>query len=278
MVNYNEFARKALERRGARGRLLDVAGHRTHVVEAGDGPVTVLWFPALGDDAVAFGAVLVSLAERLAGVGRVMAVDPPGYGSSTLPPDALMPTFGELSSWTEDLVQQTTGPLISMGNSSGGVLATVAAEAAGERAAGLILTAWADWKGADPPGHEEICPIDKDAVERLLRRSWHNPPALKPRLIAAHINRFSAPGFLRHAASFDRADFVKRFERYPGRVAFVGGLSDGLVPPPAIEASVAGRPGAEVRWIERSGHYPHKEQPVQLTQALEDLVRWCISP
>ena len=84
------------------------------------------------------------------------------------------------------------------------------------------------------------------------------------------IARLSDPAYRAHVASFDARDYAAELDRYGGRLAFIGGMSDRLVPPAAIEASAAAH-RAVVRWMASCGHYPHHEARDQFVDALAEL-------
>lgn len=276
-MDFSDFASRALVRRGAHRHWEMISGHNTHFLEAGSGTVTLLWFPAVGDAAASFGSVLLTLAQRLSGIARVVAVDPPGYGSSALQPGSLPPTFDELMGWAESLLATADGPWVLAGNSSGSVFATAAAVGGRAVAAGLVLVGWANWRIGDPPEFDVLCPTERAGLEQLLERTWHKPPLMREDAAMILLKRFGEAGYKRHVSSFDRHDFTERLERFRGPVAFVGGTHDGLVPPALIEASASSREGARSCLLEACGHYPHRERPAQFVSVLEELVRWCLS-
>ena len=276
-MDFSDFASEALARRGVRRRWEVLCGHKTHLIEAGSGPATLLWFPAVGDAVSSFGPVLITLAERLKGTARVMAADPPGYGSSPLPPGTTLPTFGELMAWAEAIPSTAPGPWVLAGNSSGGVYAAAAATSGGAAAAGLLLVGWANWGIMDHPEFDLLCPADRAGLDRLLARTWHKPPPMREALARSLLERLGDPGYKRHVSSFDKNDFAARLEHFQGPVAFIGGARDGLVPPELIEASATSRKGAKSRLLEECGHYPHRERPAQFASVLEELARWCLS-
>jgi pimeloyl-ACP methyl ester carboxylesterase len=272
-MKLDELSCIALARKGALRTWQVVDGFATHALEAGTGAATAVWMPALGDAASAFGAVLLALATRLDAGVRIIAVDPPGYGSSPAPDGQGPPSFTRLSRWAEAFATQQRGPTVWMGNSSGGALATAAAVAAGDEGSGLVLVGWPDWRFGDPPDPEVLCPGDPEGLLALQRRAWHRPPTLPGRSVQSLLERASAPAYRSHVASFDALHFSALLQGYGGPLALIGGLSDGLVPPDVIAATAASRPGAKVRWLEASGHYPHKERPDALAEVLTELLQ-----
>jgi pimeloyl-ACP methyl ester carboxylesterase len=206
-----------------------------------------------------------------------LAVDPPGYGSSALPRGTSPPTFDELRGWAESILATADGPWVLAGNSSGGVFATAAAVGGCAGVAGLLLVGWANWGIAEHPAFDVLCPVDRAGLEYLLSRTWHRPPPLRAAVTKSLLEQLGDPGYRRHVSSFDKNDFAARLERFRGPLAFIGGVSDGLVPPELIVASARSREGAESRVLDECGHYPHRERPVQFASVLEELVRWCLS-
>lgn len=270
-MSLDELSCRALERQGAQRYVRDVAGLATHWLQAGAGDAALVWLPALGDAASAFGRVMMALAERVNGVARVIAVDPPGYGSSPPLPQHGLPDFETLYAWARKLTEVIEGELILSGNSSGAAMAIAASSS--PRTAGSILVAWPDWRHGTQPGTDVLCPADAEGFERLLRLSWHRPPRHPQRVVREVTRRFGSPEYRAHVGSFDAGRYCAELDRRRGRLAFVGGCSDGLVTPSMLETSAAAHPGASLDMIEASGHYPHKEQPDVLVRILEARIR-----
>jgi pimeloyl-ACP methyl ester carboxylesterase len=263
-------ALRSLELRGIRQVVRPFAGYETSMLVAGSGGTSLVWLPALGDGASSFGTAMSQLSAELPDL-TVIAVDPPGYGYSTPEGDVDLPSFAGLGQWLQELAEALPGPIVAAGNSSGAQLAAELALAAGDRTRRLVFVAWTDFRFAAPPSMDVLCPADDDALDELWTRAWHAPPMLPPSVRAEMIQRLRHPQLRRHAASWRPESFAAALSRCASPRAFVGGLSDGLVPPAAIERSAAEH-AAEVRWIESAGHFPHREQPRRFVDAFRQMV------
>lgn len=264
-----------LEQNGVRRQWMSILGYQTHCLVAGEGAAQIFWFPAVGDSAASFGQALLLLAKNLYGIARVIAVDPPGYGESLLPPDTEMLSFKELEPWAKALVASVEGPLILVGNSSGGTMATAAALSK-DHVAGLVFVGWPDWRFGTPPD-VDLCPRNVSSLNNLLSRSWHCPPKLTDAAFQKLLQQLTSQAYSKHVKSFNADEFAVKLDQFCGRLAFVGGISDGLVPPSILKASAASRSETKLYWISKAGHYPHREQPKEFVKVLTELTNWCLT-
>lgn len=276
MILSHALQTSILVSQGVVSELRSVGGFATHVMSAGEGEASFVWFPALAESAVSFGPALVALASKLAGRCNVVAIDPPGYGGSQLPEGAVLPTFRELAPWAGEALAQVAGDgrrLVVAGNSSGGAIALSGVNRA-PGVAGLVFVAWPDWRYGQPPRAPELCPVDVPGLRELLARSWHSPPPIPDSIARTIVARLSDPSYHAHVASFDASEYVADLDRYRGPLAFVGGTSDRLVPPAAMEASAAAHQDRSVlRWMPDCGHYPHHESRDRFVHELAELTR-----
>ncbi|HEY5951583.1 MAG TPA: alpha/beta hydrolase [Kofleriaceae bacterium] len=264
MLLSHELQASLLASQGVTSESRTISNYATHLMTAGHGAASFVWFPALGESAVSFGPALVALAGKLAGNCNVVAVDPPGYGGSQLRDGKPWPTFGELAPWTGEVLTQIAGTgrrLVVAGNSSGGAIALGGVNRASDSViAGLVFVSWPDWRYGQPPTASELCPVDVPALRQLLARSWHTPPPIPDSIAQLIIARLSSRAYYAHVASFDAREYVAELDRYRGPLAFVGGTSDRLVSPAVMEASAAAHAHRSVlRWMPDCGHYPHHE-------------------
>jgi len=236
------------------------------MIETGRGPASLVLFPAVGDNATSYKPLLAILADALDGVARVVAIDPPGYGQAILKGGAI-PKFHELLAWAERLGAQYSTPTIFAGNSSGGAIAAAAASAVASSSRGLVLIGWPDWRVAQPP-LETLVPRDLQGLEMLLQRSWHSPPSIAPNMARILLARYATHHFREHVYSFDPLEATAYYDRCEGPLLFVGGESDKLVQPEALQESVEKRAGSQLRLIPACGHFPHKEAAAALANAL----------
>ena len=254
-----------------------LAGYSTHVWQAGAGHNALVWFPALLDSAHSFGRAALSLHRKLPPTVRLVAVDPPGYGESTLEPGRAMPSFRSWERWTRELVEHLGsmmhGRFVFAGNSSGGVAATLAARHAAS-AAGLLLVCWSDFFDHPAPNVPALCPRDRGEARRLLGRSWHRPPSVPPLSMDAMLQQTRREDFVSHVASFDPAVFRLQLREVRAPLMVIGGDSDELVPPHAV-TTTARRHGGTSEVLRRTGHYPHRESVPEFTDLVARVVpRW----
>lgn len=247
---------------------------RCHLLEAGEGTKegvdegvgTIVFFPAVGDSAHSYAGVLVALADALSGGVRVAAVDPPGYGRAILPAGEI-PTFSELMRWAGAFGDAQPGPILLVGNSSGGAMATAAAVANPETTRGLVLCGWPDWRVARMP-MDTLLPGDRDELQKLLKHSFHQPPSMPPDMADMLLMRYTSAQFQAHVRSLPADEVREGYDAYSGPLLFVGGSGDGLVPPRALRDSAARRPAAAVHILQECGHFPHRERMGQLVEVL----------
>lgn len=276
MLLSHELHTALLASQGVTSESRAVGRYATHLMTAGHGEASFVWFPALGESAVSFGPALVALAGKLAGRCNVVAVDPPGYGGSALPEGEALPTFRDLEPWTGEVLTQIAGNgrrLVVAGNSSGGAIALGGVNRDSEAVvAGLVFVSWPDWRYGQPPSASELCPADVPALRELLTRSWHAPPPIPDAIAQVLVTRLSDPAYQAHVASFDAKEYVAELDRYHGRLAFIGGTSDRLVPPAVMKASAAARaPRSVLRLMADCGHYPHHEARERFVDQLAEL-------
>jgi len=266
--------RRSLEGHGVRYEKRTIGGYETSMMSAGDGPTTLLWFPALGDSAGGFGSMMVRLVEAIPGI-TIMAIDPPGYGDSVIEDGIEFPTFDGLTSWIATLTQTIAGPLIATGNSSGAQIAAMAGAAAPFRLRGSIFVAWPDFRFSTFPSLDLLCPRDDAALDELWTSAWHSPPRLPTSARTAMLRKFGDPRLKRHAASWRHDSFATALASCPpwhsSSRAFIGGSSDKLVPPSIIEQTAA-LYGAKLYWIASAGHFPHREQPALFVDTYKKII------
>jgi len=246
---------------------------QTHYIESGCGSVRVVWFPAVGDSALNFGKVLLKLSKDLNGIASILAVDPPGYGSSPLPAGIQNLSFRHLELWVKAFISNLQGPFVLVGNSSGGAIATAAALSRKSKVQGLVYVCWPDWRFGTPP-KSALCPSNKESLQKLLSLSWHRPPKLSSSVLTNLLDKLNSQAYYEHINSFDSSEFSKQLDsvQVQAPLAFIGGTSDQVVHPSIIRASVNLHTNSYLNWIPEAGHYPHIEQPNKLSSVLKCIV------
>ena len=265
---------------------MEVAGHRTRVLELeGAGPGFVLMH-GWGDSADTWRPLLAELAAR---GRRAIAVDLPGFGrASRLAPGAILP---QLDAFAAVLVQEWGGaePVVVAGSSLGGCVALRLAEHASELPlAGVIPVAPA---GLETPGWFDL--VERDPiVRRLLDIPMPVPGALVRALVGAEYGRLEHPSAGRRdvvdafAAQHDcrrRVAALLESGRHllpelaaaPFDLAAVGcpvllvwGSRDRMVPHTGARVVLEALPGTHVELIEGCGHCPQLEATGALLELL----------
>ncbi len=275
----NPFLQHRVQQSGGRCYVDEIAGHPTHLIEGGKGDAVLLWIPAFGDPASNFIAPMLALSTKLLGRATIVAADPPGFGNS--PAKGGVPGFREACIWAGHLIERLARGgrrIVVSGNSSGAALAIGGAVRRPASVVGAILVCWPDWRFGRMPRSDELCPTDLASLRRLLERSWHAPPQIPAAMARILIHRLSHPDYRKHVDSFDAHEGSAQLQHYEGPLAFIGGRSDGLVPPRVLEASAEARPDSILRWIDACGHYPHRERCKQLVDLLAELTQGFLDP
>jgi pimeloyl-ACP methyl ester carboxylesterase len=250
-------------------RSMELAGHRTRVLELeGRGPGIVL-LHGWGDSADTWRPLLAELA---ACGRRAIAVDLPGFGQATrLAQGAILP---QLDDFASALVQEWGAgePVVIAGNSLGGCVALRVAENRELRLAGVVPVAPA---GLERPGWFDL--VERDPiVRRLLDIPIPVPGALVRSLVggayrdlASHpkaaqrqvVDAFSTPLPQLVTAPFDLAAIACP-------VLLVWGARDRMVPHTGARVVLDALPATRVELIEGCGRSPQLEATEQLLELL----------
>ena len=145
------------------GRLVDVGGHRLHLVRAGHGSPAVIFDAALGASSISWSFVLPEVAR----VTEACAYDRAGMGWSDAGP---MPrTAGRIERELHQLLArgEVRPPYVLVGHSFGGLVARLFAARRREDTAGLVLIEPAQPEDWAVPGESERRLIDRGV--RLCR-------------------------------------------------------------------------------------------------------------
>jgi pimeloyl-ACP methyl ester carboxylesterase len=267
---------------------MQVAGHRTRVLELeGNAPGIVL-LHGWGDSADTWRPLLAELA--LYG-RRAIAVDLPGFGSATrLRPGAILPQLDEFASAL--IMEWGAGePVVIAGNSLGGCVALRLAEQAQELGlAGVVPVAPA---GLEMPGWFDV--VERDPIiRRLLDIPIPVPGALVRALVGGAYKElaFSSPqaaqrqvvdafaghhGSRRHVAALldSGRRLLPELATAPFDLAAVGcpvllvwGTRDRMIPHTGARVVLDALPATRVELIEDCGHCPQLEATAQLLELL----------
>jgi pimeloyl-ACP methyl ester carboxylesterase len=266
---------------------MQLAGHRTRVLELeGRGPGIVL-LHGWGDSADTWRPLLAELAAR---GRRAIAVDLPGFGMATrLQPGAILP---QLDDFAGALVQEWGAgePVVVAGNSLGGCVALRLGENPELALAGVVPVAPA---GLEMPGWFDL--VERDPiVRRLLDIPIPVPGALVRQLVGGAYRQlaFSHPkaaqrqvvdAFAAHHGSRTRAAALLESGRrllpelamapfdlaaIACPVLLVWGTRDRMVPHTGARVVLDALPATRVELIEGCGHCPQLEATGQLLELL----------
>ena len=266
---------------------MELAGHRTRVLELEGGGPGIVLLHGWGDSADTWRPLLAELAI----CGRkAIAVDLPGFGKATrLQPGAILP---QLDDFASALVQEWGAgePVIVAGNSLGGCVALRIGENPELPLIGVVPVAPA---GLEMPGWFDL--VERDPiVRRLLDIPVPVPNALVRQLVdeAHHPLAFSHPkeaqrqvadAFAGHHGSRRRAaaliesgrGLLPELTTAPFDLAsiacpvmLVWGTRDRMIPHTGARVVLGALPATRVELIEGCGHSPQIEATEQLLELL----------
>ena len=214
---FNRLIERDLIRCGVASRHVSIQGAQIHYYDAPGSnafPPTLL-VHGFGDTANTWYQTLVPLAKRL---GRVVALDYPGVGFSTLPPGRDFLKLAEIEEVIQEFGRQVLGePALLVGHSLGGALALHMAAHQGEQ-----HTSPAPWAGLvviSPAGArlsqeqwEELRTIfevpDRAAAHELLERNFSSTP-WPLRLVENDVRAvFRSPPVRKLLQSIEAKDFL----------------------------------------------------------------------
>ena len=281
------------------GRLLDVAGCETYVVDAPaqsrSSLPPVLLLHGYGDTADAWRRVVPPLARRR----RVIAIDVPPFGRSGEPPpcyaDDLIGCYHDFFPALFDQLEIERAAFV--GHSLGGAMAlTVALEdpALVDR---LVLVAPAGLGDSAPWWWHAISgrwinwpallrlpnPVAKPAVKAALRgfleeRLVHDTRAMGE-VIDHFVQLHGGPRQLKNLIETGRllmagytGELLASSAALEMPVLVLWGNEDRLTPSQHAEAFGATVPHADVKVLDRCGHYPQLELPTRVTRLLDDFL------
>ncbi|HET7876858.1 MAG TPA: alpha/beta fold hydrolase [Methylomirabilota bacterium] len=254
----------------------ELDGLEMHVVEAGEGPATLL-IHGLASFAESWRRTTADLAAH----GRVIALDLPGYGQSSKPRHHYGLAFFVES---VDRLLRTLGVerVRVVGHSLGGGIAAAYAVAHPERVERLALLSPVVpgfpikpsivYRVLALPGVGELISglltpgLCRFGLERcFVVRDREEIDFFVEHQFAARATREGRAAYLATLRDV-RADFTSQAPAYRAALGrwgrptlVVHGRQDPVVPLAHAAAAVEGIPGAQARWLERCGHFPHIE-------------------
>jgi pimeloyl-ACP methyl ester carboxylesterase len=281
------------------GRLVDVAGCETYIVDApplSPGPLPpVVLLHGYGDTADCWRRVLPALQRHR----RVIAIDTPPFGRSGNPPahfeEDLIACYEEFFPALFD--ELDIGSAAVVGHSMGGAMALTFALEAPSRVERLVLIApaglgdhapwwwhaisgrWINW----PALLKLPNPVAKPAVRAALRgfledRLVHDTRAMGE-VIDHFVHLHGGPGELRHLIDTGKAlmagytgTLLARSTELQGPVLMLWGREDRLAPAEHAQAFSEVVAHARVEVLDNCGHYPQLELPARVTAAIREFL------
>ena len=244
---------------------LDAGGIPLRTVRAGEGDTTLLLLHGFGESLTTWRALFDPLAART----RVIAVDLPGFGGSGKPD-----TTYSLAAITERLSRYidawTTGPLIVVGHSMGGEIATSLALARPDRVRALILIAPAGYRIGLAGIVDTMSPRKAATLGRYLGlRSFitpiHDPGWLGEPDSLVDYDLTGDPHYSRSAArvlqEFDFVGLRDRFKEVTQPTLLIWGGNDPVVPFSVGDTLSRLIPCNRYETFPTAFHRPHAEMP-----------------
>jgi pyruvate dehydrogenase E2 component (dihydrolipoamide acetyltransferase) len=251
--------------------------HRVHVVTAGDGPPTV-FLHGLGGSLVTW----MTVADRMSQQRRLVLIDLPGHGASAAPdPSCTDYSLSGVSSLIANAIAAVCdGPVVIVGHSLGGAVATLVAAGSPSLVAGLVLI---DPAGAGPDVNPEVASLletgPSEATSReLLELFVEDRTLLTPTGIAEHARALARPGVheaVQAAArgAFDgaaqRIDLADSLAGLSQPVLVIWGAEDRVFGVEQADALGQAAAQAAVRIIPGVGHSPHLEAPDEVVSLID---------
>lgn len=239
--------------------------------QTGDGELTVLFLHGVGST----GKVWSQSMRHLQAVGRVVAIDLPGFaGASLLPPT--VDTLSDLAPYVCRVLDALgIEAAVWVGNSLGGRIAVEACLNSPERVLGLGLICTA---GVRLPGVEIATPYSL-GEEEFNRRVFYEPERFFS-LQSATSRQATLDSRRRYEQLMERTevmDFSDRLHEIQVPTTLIWGRHDGVIPVAIGEAFARGIAGAQLHVLEQAAHAPHLEQPEQVNHLLAALLS-AVSP
>jgi pimeloyl-ACP methyl ester carboxylesterase len=178
-----------------------------------------------------------------------------------------------------DFVLQTIAgledPLVLVGHSMGAQIAELAATALPDKVAGLVLISPVPLGGLPLPDDlaSAMRKLGGDGEAQRQMRSQlavAASPAKLAAMVAAGLKvRPDVVGQLLDAWS-QGLPAGREPTQYSGPVLIIGGAEDGFTTPELLRTAIAPRfPQAELEFVDRAGHWPHMEQPIEIASRID---------
>jgi pimeloyl-ACP methyl ester carboxylesterase len=276
---------------GVETREITLHGHRVRYRETGDGPPLVL-LHGITSSSETWGPVLELLGRRY----RVIAPDLIGHGDSAKPRGDYSP--GAYASGVRDLLAALGHDHVNIvGHSMGGGVAMQFAYQFPERCKRLILVCSGGLgaevsfllRAASLPGSELVLPFlcnrrVLDIGSRIAGLAGRLPVAIPPG-VREVARGYASLGEARARAAFlhtlrsvidhagqriDASDRLYLASEVPTMVLWGG--RDPIIPVEHAYAGHEAMPGSRLEIFERSGHFPHQDEPARFSALVHEFV------
>jgi|SRR5271166_476892 len=241
---------------------------------------TVLFIHGFLDDATVWDGLIAALAGKV----DVIRYDLPGFGTrSRAPADPGAVSLESLAAEAGDMVAGIDAPVIVVGQSMGSQVAELVAASHADRVHGLVLLTPVPLGGTQLPA-EELAPFralaDNTDAQRALRAQ------VSPNLAANELDRLvRIGGAVRPDVAAHYADMwnegVKNApatSAFTGPVLIIRGGADAFVTEQLLAAITPRFVRADVKVIDKGGHWVHVEYPealaamiLEFTQAITEV-------
>ena len=249
--------------------------HRAEVLQAGDswvralragtGDTTLVLVHGYGEHLLTWRSVIDPLAERYA----VVAFDLPGFGASEKPPGPY--TLSAMSGRVVDfLARWTRPPVILVGHSMGGEIATEVALDRPDLVQGLILIAPAGLRIGLGPVSGQMGPAQATAIgaweaARAFITPLHDPGWLFESDVLASYDPATDPAYRNSTAKvleqFDFRGIGPRFADLSQPTLVLWGADDPVIPVGVADSLAGVIPCHQLIRLDRTLHRPQFERP-----------------
>jgi len=249
-------------------RTVDLDGTILSLIEAGDGPVTLVLLHGIGSSARSWTALLPLLAPH----ARCLAWDLPGYGGSD-PLAVEHPVASDylavLEAWLE---REHVDRFVVLGHSLGALIAGEAARQWSARVTGMVLADPGSGNGlkVDEPWPPRLTGRIDDlksmgqsafAAARAPRMCARQAPDCARQMTEREMARVRLPGYAQAVALLAQADLAATLPHTRCPLTFMVGAEDRITPPDSVKRLAARRPDAGYIELPGVGHAGYVEAP-----------------
>jgi pimeloyl-ACP methyl ester carboxylesterase len=221
----------------------------------------------------------------LAGSGRLIAPDLPGFGKSPAiqPPHSVDRLAGDLAALLGSL--NINEPIVLGGLSMGGYIAFAFARLFPERLRGLMLLSTrpgADSAEAKANRDKSITAVREQGAhvpgdgmypKLLAPATYTDQPAVAAELKEIMKEASSEGVIAALTAMRDRPDSTPMLAQIAVPTLIVHGDEDAVINKSEAEAMAATIPGAELHIVKKAGHLPNMEQPAEFDRVVGNFLR-----